>query len=86
MIHRQATTVAKEHGWAVPSYASVHAMIRALDPALVTLAQAGPKAYGEQDDLFYRREASRPNEIWQADHTPLDIWVLDAKDSPLAPG
>ena len=85
VIHRQATTVAKEHGWAVPSYACVHAIIRALDPALVTLAQAGPKAYGEQYDLLYRREASCPNEIWQADHTPLDIWVLDAKEQPARP-
>ena len=29
----------------------------------------------ERFDLLYRREASRPNEIWQADHTPLDLWV-----------
>jgi putative transposase len=85
MIHRQASTVAKEHDWAVPSYACVHAIIRALDPALVTLAQAGPKAYGEQYDLLYRREANCPNEIWQADHTPLDIWVLDAKEQPARP-
>jgi putative transposase len=68
VIHRQAGTVAKERGWAIPSYACVHAIVRALDPALVTLAQAGPKAYGEQYDLLYRREASHPNEIWQADH------------------
>jgi putative transposase len=85
VIHRQAGRVAKERGWAIPSYACVHAIIRALDPALVTLAQAGPKAYGEQYDLLHRREASRPNEIWQADHTPLDIWVLDAKDLPARP-
>ena len=34
-------------------------------------------------DLLYRREASQPNEIWQADHTPLDIWVFDAEGQPV---
>jgi len=27
-------------------------------------------------ELVYRRQAGRPNEIWQADHTELDLWVL----------
>ncbi|MGR5904751.1 hypothetical protein ACT7DI_05050 [Bacillus paranthracis] len=37
------------------------------------------KAYNNQYDLIHRREASYPNEIWQADHTPLDIIVLNEK-------
>ena len=41
--------------------------------------------YRERFDLLYRREASRPNEIWQADHTPLDIWVLDERGQPARP-
>ena len=43
----------------------------------MTLAHDGPKAYREAFDLLYRREAGRPNAIWQADHTPLDLWLLD---------
>lgn len=37
----------------------------------------GAAYYAEQFELLYRREASRPNEMWQADHTPLDAWVFD---------
>ena len=27
-------------------------------------------------DLVHRREAAKPNQIWQADHTLLDLWVI----------
>ena len=43
-IQRQATVVAKQQGWAIPSYTQVSAIVRQLDPALVTLAQEGVKA------------------------------------------
>jgi putative transposase len=42
----------------------------------VSLAHDGPKVYADRFELLYRREASRPNEMWQADHTPLDLWIL----------
>src|SRR5207247_4050325 len=76
-IHRQITPIAQARGWDLPSYRTVAALIQRLDPALVTLAHEGAKAYKEAFDLLYRREASRPNELWQADHTPLDIRLLD---------
>ncbi len=41
--------------------------------------------YHQIFDLIHRREASRPNEIWQADHTLLDIWVLNDKGEPDRP-
>ncbi len=84
-IHRTIGEIARSHGWRAPSYDCVHEIVRALDPALVMLAQAGPKAYGAQYDLVVRREASRPNEVWQADHTALDIWVCDDKGAPARP-
>jgi putative transposase len=31
------------------------------------------------------REASRPNEIWQADHTQLDLWVITPSGQPARP-
>jgi putative transposase len=34
--------------------------------------------YRDHHELVHRREASASNEIWQADHTVLDILVLDA--------
>ncbi len=76
-IHRRASAVAAERGWPVPSYGCVYAIVRRLNPALVTLAHEGPKAYGERYELLHRREAVGPNAIWQADHTQLDCWVLD---------
>ena len=44
-VHRQAITLAKQIGESPPSYSTVYAVIRDLDPALVTLAHEGTKAY-----------------------------------------
>lgn len=84
-IYRQVKKVAQQQGWPEPSYSVVYDIVRSLDPALVTLAHEGAKAYQQLYDLLYRREASCPNEIWQADHTVLDIWVLDDKGQPARP-
>ncbi len=84
-VHREVVTVAKVRGWPEPSYDTVYRVVRRLDPGLVTLAHLGPKVYADQFELLYRREASRPNEMWQADHTPLDLWVLDERGRPARP-
>ena len=75
-VHRQVSAVAEREGWPVPSYSSVYAIIRGIDPAMSTLAHEGSKRYKEVFDLVHRREAAKPNQIWQADHTLLDLWVL----------
>jgi putative transposase len=85
LIHRQAVDVAREHGWPAPSYATVYEIVRALDPGLVILAHEGPVRYRERFELVYRREASAPNEIWQADHTQLDVLILDERRRPVRP-
>jgi putative transposase len=84
-VHRKMTGICQEQGWAAPSYSSVYDIAHKLDPALVTLAHEGEKRYREMFDLIHRREATRSNEIWQADHTLLDIWVLNGKDKPDRP-
>jgi putative transposase len=84
-ITRRISMIAQSRGWPVPSYSTVYAIVRQLDPAMVTLAQEGSEVYRERFDLLYRREASRPNEIWQADHTPLDICVIDERGQPARP-
>ncbi len=84
-IHRQVTTIAKEQGWKPPSYARVRHIIKNLDPALVTFAHQGAMAYREEFDLLYRREATHSNAMWQADHTPLDVWLLDETGKPAKP-
>jgi putative transposase len=85
LIHRQLSQLAPEHGWTMPSYRTVAAIVARLDPAFVTLAHDGAVAYRETFDLLYRREADCPNAIWQADHTPLDIWVRDGDGKPVRP-
>ena len=84
-MHRQVTAVAEREGWPVPSYSSVYAIIRGIDPAMATLAHEGSKRYKEVFDLVYRREAAKPNQIWQADHTLLDLWVLTPSGKPGRP-
>jgi len=84
-VHRRAVEVAERERWPLPSYATVYAIVRAIDSGMVTLAHEGDKRYRETHDLIYRREAAAPNEIWQADHTELDLWVLDAAARPARP-
>lgn len=84
-IHRKVTDIAEGRDWAVPSYATVHGIIRALDPAMVTLAQDGPAAWRDRYELIHRHRAERPNAVWQADHTMLDIEVLGADGKPERP-
>lgn len=51
-------------------------IVRILPADLVTLAHKGTKAYSDTFELVHRREATGPNAIWQADHTPLDILLI----------
>jgi putative transposase len=84
-IHREVAETAKRLGQEPPSYKVVHAVIAKLEPALVTLAHEGSKAYSASFDLVYRREADAPNAIWQADHTELDILVQDTDGTARRP-
>ncbi|MCL4771736.1 MAG: DDE-type integrase/transposase/recombinase [Burkholderiaceae bacterium] len=84
-IQRQSAAAAAQAGWPAPSYSTVYGIVRALDPALVALAYEGAKAYHDRFDLLYRRTATRPNEVWQADHTQFDCWVRDERDRPVKP-
>ena len=59
-VHRQVTAVAEREGWPVPSYSSVYAIIRGIDPATAMLAHEGSKRY---------REVWRPATSVDSDHT-----------------
>jgi putative transposase len=84
-IHRQVVETARTLGLRAPSYTIVYELIRKLEPALLTLAHEGTKAYSDSFDLVYRREAEAPNAIWQADHSELDIWILREDATPKKP-
>jgi len=84
-IHRRIASFAATREWSIPSYATVHAIVGALDPALLTLAHDGAAAYRDQFEMIYRHRAEKPNAVWQADHTQLDILILDANGTPVRP-
>lgn len=84
-IHRRVSDIATDRNLAAPSYSSVRAIIAAIDPGLRTLAQHGDAAYRDRHELVLRRTAARPNEQWQADHTLLDIAILDKTGAPVRP-
>ena len=84
-IHRRVGAVAKTEGWQVHSYSTVHAIITALDPGMMTLAQEGPAAFRDRFELVHRHRAEAPNAIWQADHTLLDLLIRDEGGKPARP-
>jgi len=84
-VHRAVVAVAAEKGWPEPSYPVVRRIIAALDRGLVTMAHHGPEAYRNDFELVLRRESAHPNDLWQADHTELDVMVLDETGKPARP-
>ena len=44
-----------------------------------------PDVYRDDFELVLRRESADPNDIWQADHTELDVMVLDERGKPARP-
>jgi putative transposase len=85
LVHRQVKEVALRNGWPVANYKRVYRVVKQLDPALVTLAHYGSKTYRTTYDLLYRHEAEKSNDLWQADHTLLDIWVREDNGPPVRP-
>jgi len=84
-LHRLVNSRAQQLSVKPPSYATVRGIIQALDPAMVTLALEGPASYRDRHELVYRHRAERPNAIWQADHTQLDILIQNPDGTPTRP-
>jgi putative transposase len=84
-IHRETARISRERNWTPPSYSTIERIVRQINPALTTLAHEGSKAYQEQFDLIYRHQATTPNEVWQADHSLLPIFVLNDQGKPAKP-
>ena len=49
------------------------------------MAHHDPDVYRDEFELVMRRESVHPNDVWQADHTELDIIVLDETARPARP-
>ncbi|KQS66657.1 Mu transposase C-terminal domain-containing protein [Modestobacter sp. Leaf380] len=84
-IHRAVLEHCAATGTPAPSYSTVRSVIAGLDPGMVTLALEGPASYRNRHELALRRRADRPNALWQADHTMLDIHVRDQRGDPVRP-
>jgi putative transposase len=83
-IHRKIRGLAVAEGCRAPSYSSI-ARIASAIPAGQIAVISDPAAYRDNHELVHRREASASNEMWQADHTVLDILVLDEARRPVRP-
>lgn len=84
-IQREVARIAREQEWTTPSYSTIQRIVGLLDPSLLTLAHEGSKVYREEFDLIYRHEAHAANEVWQADHSLLPLWLLDEQGKPARP-
>ena len=84
-VRRRAAEVAARYGWPEPTYRQVRGAVGKMEKGMLKLAHEGTKAYEEAFDLVHRTEAARPNEVWQADHTLLDIRILDEKGKARRP-
>jgi putative transposase len=84
-IHRRVREIAKREDIEVPSYWTIRRIVQRVDAGAVMLAHEGPKAYDEKFGIIVRRESGRPNEMWQADHSVLDILVRDAMGNTVRP-
>ncbi len=84
-IHRRIQTICKKDSLPSPSYHWVYQQTKAISPHLLILAQKGSKAYKQQFELLFRHDSNTSNAIWQADHTLLDVWVLNEKKGIIRP-
>jgi putative transposase len=84
-VHRQVKQFAQMIDEAAPSYWVVRDIVLSLPNDLRTLAQQGTRRFGELYELVHRRDASKPNALWQADHAQLDIVLLREDGSAARP-
>lgn len=84
-IHYKISQDAKQRGKVPPTYGVIYDIVRKLDPALLTLAHQGSVAYRDKYEIIFRRESEYANQMWQIDHTPLDIFLLNEKEEPQKP-
>lgn len=76
-VQEQLAEPCQRDGIRVPSYTVIGEICRKLDRRLRVLAHDSEAAYEQEFDRIIRRQAKRPNEMWQADHKEFDIWVFN---------
>ena len=76
-ITRRAAVVARANDWPTASYAVVRDIVNNISDELQVMAHEGTASWRDRYELVWRRQADLPNAMWQADHTELDILILD---------
>jgi len=84
-IHRQTCNWCEQQNLAHPSYYIVRKIVKSIPKRTQSLAHDGYKEFSNHYELVHIRECERPNEIWQADHTLMDIEVINSKGIPERP-
>ncbi|MBX9721656.1 MAG: DDE-type integrase/transposase/recombinase [Candidatus Obscuribacterales bacterium] len=75
-IQRMVARICAKQSWEEPTYWSIYRVQKSLPADLLTLSTDSAE-YRRLYELVHRYEASCPNEIWQADHNFMDIFVWD---------
>lgn len=83
-VHRMVARICDKKSWTKPTYWNVYRIHRGLPADLLTLSKDSAE-YRRLYDMVHRYEASCPNEIWQADHNFMDIFVWDDLGQALKP-
>ena len=83
-IHRKVQAEATTRGVPGASYSIVARIVRGIGSARIAIA-TDAAVYRDRHELVHRRDAGAPNEMWQADHTVLDVLVLDNDRNPIRP-
>ncbi|WP_340392527.1 Mu transposase C-terminal domain-containing protein [Macrococcoides caseolyticum] len=78
-VHRKIIKFCSENQLKPPSYKQVYDIVKEIPQSKIDLIQKEESVYRDKHELIKIRESSYPNEIWQADHTLLDIHILDQK-------
>lgn len=83
-IQRMITRICSKQGWRAPSYSAVRRIYKNLPRDLLTLSKDSAE-YKRLYEIIHRFEATCPNEIWQADHNFMDIFIWDELGQALKP-
>jgi putative transposase len=83
-IQRLIARICVKKSWIEPTYWHVYRIQKSIPVDLLTLSKDSAE-YRRLYEMIHRFEASCPNEIWQADHNFMDIFIWDEQGQALKP-
>jgi len=83
-IQRMIGRICAKKSWSEPTYWNIYRIYISIPADLLALSRDSAE-YRRYYEMIHRFEASCPNEIWQADHNFMDIFVWDEHGQALKP-